>query len=154
MRGYLLTKTQVLYMPSTAAGAIVGAAGGGIIGGILGDFDIGVITGALIGSTVAVIASKDNNKTKALVFVCSLAAGIPVSEPAEKILNDITGYDISRLVSAILVSALFVPILLVLSNRENIKKGVKLVLHTVSDKLDLMIGALEKWRGKNDSSTL
>ncbi|MEX9972709.1 putative holin [Providencia rettgeri] len=93
-------------MPSTATGAIVGGAGGGVMGVFIGDINYGVITGAVIGATVAVIASKDNNRKKILLFVLSFLTGALITEPVDRILKEKLDYELGGTLTAILVSAL------------------------------------------------
>nr|WP_283812538.1 MULTISPECIES: putative holin [Providencia] len=136
-------------MPSTAAGAIVGAAGGGAIGLMTGSFDYGVITGAIIGATVAVIASKDNNKKKVLLFILSFLTGVLISESVERIIVAETGYEIGKTLTAILVSALFISLLLIIASSETLTKAIRWLPRLIENNFSVLMSTLtEKWRGK------
>lgn len=136
-------------MPSTATGAIVGGAGGGVMGLFIGDINYGVITGAVIGATVAVIASKDNNKKKFLLFVLSFITGALVTDPIDKLLREKFDYDLGGTLTAILVSALFISALLIIAKSESLTKAITWFPRLVEKNFTSVIDVLsEKWRGK------
>ncbi|HGN1708113.1 TPA: putative holin [Providencia rettgeri] len=133
-------------MPSTAAGAIVGAAGGGVMGVFIGDINYGVITGAVIGATVAVIASKDNNKKKILLFVLSFLTGALVTEPIDKILKEKLDYELGGTLTAILVSALFISALLIVARSETLTKALTWFPRLIEKNFTTIVDVLSKNR--------
>ncbi|MEQ4625178.1 putative holin [Providencia manganoxydans] len=136
-------------MPSTAAGAIVGAAGGGVMGVFIGDINYGVVTGAVIGATVAVIASKDNNKKKILLFILSFLTGALITEPVDRILKEKLDYELGGTLTAILVSALFISALLIIAKSETLTKALTWFPRLIEKNFTTIVGVLsEKWRDK------
>nr|WP_307773398.1 putative holin [Providencia stuartii] len=131
-------------MPSTATGAIVGGAGGGVMGIFIGDINYGVITGAVIGATVAVIASKDNNKKKLLLFILSFITGALVTEPIDQLIKQKLDYELGGTLTAILVSALFISALLIIAKSESLTKAIswfpKLIEKNFTTIIDVLSG--------------
>ncbi|MDR2226228.1 MAG: hypothetical protein LBE52_09600 [Providencia sp.] len=136
-------------MPSTATGAIVGGAGGGVMGIFIGDINYGVITGAVIGATVAVVASKDNNKKKLLLFVLSFVTGALVTESVDKLIKEKLDYELGGTLTAILVSSLLISALMIIARSETLTKAITWLPRLVDKNFSTIFDSLsEKWRGK------
>ncbi|HGN1708167.1 TPA: putative holin [Providencia rettgeri] len=135
-------------MPSTATGAIVGGAGGGVMGVFIGDINYGVITGAVIGATVAVIASKDNNRKKILLFVLSFLTGALITEPVDRILKEKLDYELGGTLTAILVSALFISALLIIAKSETLTKALTWLPRLIEKNFTTIVDVLSKRRDK------
>ncbi|MGG4606996.1 putative holin [Providencia stuartii] len=135
-------------MPSTATGAIVGGAGGGVMGVFIGDINYGVITGAVIGATVAVIASKDNNRKKILLFVLSFLTGALITEPVDRILKEKLDYELGGTLTAILVSALFISALLIVAKSETLTKALTWLPRLIEKNFTTIVDVLSKRRDK------
>lgn len=136
-------------MPSTATGAIVGGAGGGVMGIFIGDINYGVITGAVIGATVAVVASKDNNKKKLLLFVLSFVTGALVTESVDKLIKEKLDYELGGTLTAILVSSLLISALMIIARSETLTKAITWLPRLVDKNFSTIFDLLsEKWRGK------
>lgn len=136
-------------MPSTATGAIVGGAGGGVMGIFIGDINYGVITGAVIGATVAVVASKDNNKKKLLLFVLSFVTGALVTESVDRLIKEKLDYELGGTLTAILVSSLLISALMIIARSETLTKAITWLPRLVDKNFSTIFDSLsEKWRGK------
>lgn len=135
-------------MSSTATVITLGAAGGGAMGGILVGADYGVILGAVIGASASVIASKDNNRRKILHFIIALGAGILIARETSDFIAQVWSWDISPKITAIVVSALLIPVLLVFANRDNISKALRAVWLLVRENLSSAIQAVKDWHNR------
>ncbi|MCW2254062.1 zinc transporter ZupT [Providencia alcalifaciens] len=136
-------------MPHTVTASIaVGGAIGGSIGGTLFGADYGVVLGAIIGASVSVIASKDNNKRKILHFFLALGAGVLIAYPASELIAQIWAWNVSPKITAVVVSALLIPILIVVANRDNLLKLFSRIAASIDRNFSNIVQAIKDWRNK------
>ncbi|MEY0300803.1 putative holin [Providencia manganoxydans] len=136
---------------STSLGIPLGAAGGGAMGGLLVDADYGVVFGAIIGASASVIASKDNNRRKILHFILALGAGILIAKEASDVIAQIWNWDISPKITAIAISALLIPVLILMANKDNLKKLFSRIMTSVDKNFSTITQAIKDWRNKGGS---
>ncbi|WP_275076729.1 putative holin [Providencia rettgeri] len=84
--------------------------------------DYGVVLGAVIGASVSVIASKDNNRRKIFHFILALGAGILIAKEASEFIAQAWSWEISPKITAIIISALLIPVLVLAANKDNLRK--------------------------------
>lgn len=135
-------------MPSTLTGVAVSAAGGGAMGGVLLGADYGVILGAIIGASASVIASKDNNLQKVINFFLALGSGSLLAHPFSEMVQEFWQKDISPKITAIIVSALLIPILVLGANKDNLKKLFGRVGASIDKNFSSITQAIKDWRNK------
>ncbi|HHN8582430.1 putative holin [Providencia rettgeri] len=135
-------------MPSTLTGVAVSAAGGGAMGGVLLGADYGVVLGAIIGASVSVIASKDNNKRKILHFFLALGAGVLIAYPASELIAQIWAWNVSPKITAIAISALLIPVLIIVASRDNLLKLFSRIAASIDRNFSSIVQAIKDWRNK------
>lgn len=136
-------------MPHTVTASIaVGGAVGGSIGGMLFGADYGVVFGAIIGASASVIASKDNNKRKILHFILALGAGVLIAYPTSEFIFEMWQKSVSPKITAIVVSALLIPILVIVANRDNLLKLFSRIASSIDRNFSSIIQAIKDWRNK------
>ena len=118
------------------------------MGGILVGADYGVILGAVIGASASVIASKDNNRRKILHFIIALGAGILIARETSDFIAQVWSWDISPKITAIVISALLIPILIIVANKDNLIKLFSRILSSVDKNFSSVIQAIKDWRNK------
>ncbi|MEQ5070751.1 putative holin, partial [Providencia rettgeri] len=133
-------------MPSTLTGVAVSAAGGGAMGGVLLGADYGVVLGAIIGASVSVIASKDNNKRKILHFFLALGAGVLIAYPASELIAQIWAWNVSPKITAIAISALLIPVLIIVASRDNLLKLFSRIAASIDRNFSSIVQAIKDWR--------
>nr|WP_278979202.1 putative holin [Providencia alcalifaciens] len=136
---------------STSIGITLGAAGGGAMGGFLIGADYGVVLGAIIGASASVIASRDNNRRKILHFILALGAGILIAKEASDVISQIWSWDISPKIMAIVISALLIPVLVLVANRDNLKKLFSRTFTSIDKNFSSITQAIKDWRNKGGS---
>ncbi|HEC8323439.1 TPA: hypothetical protein RG501_RS06130 [Providencia rettgeri] len=136
---------------STSLGITLGAAGGGAMGGLLVGADYGVVLGAIIGASASVIASKDNNRRKILHFILALGAGILIAKEASDVIAQIWNWDISPKITAIAISALLIPILVLMANKDNLRKLFSRIMASIDKNFSTITQAIKDWRNKGGS---
>ncbi|WBA58417.1 putative holin [Providencia sp. 21OH12SH02B-Prov] len=136
---------------STSLGIAIGAAGGGAMGGILVGADYGVVLGAIIGASASVIASKDNNRRKILHFILALGAGILIAKEASDVIAQIWNWDISPKITAIAISALLIPVLVLMANKDNLRKLFSRIMASIDKNFSTITQAIKDWRNKGGS---
>ncbi|QZY63219.1 phage holin family protein [Providencia rettgeri] len=136
-------------MPHTVtAGIAVGGAVGGSLGGMLFGADYGVVLGAIIGASVSVIASKDNNKRKILHFFLALGAGVLIAYPASELIAQIWAWNVSPKITAIAISALLIPVLIIVASRDNFLKLFNRIAASIDRNFSSIVQAIKDWRKK------
>nr|ELR5038776.1 hypothetical protein [Providencia stuartii] len=136
---------------STSLGITLGAAGGGAMGGLLVGADYGVVLGAIIGASASVIASKDNNRRKILHFILALGAGILIAKEASDVIAQIWNWDISPKIMAIAISALLIPVLVLMANKDNLRKLFSRIMTSIDKNFSTITQAIKDWRNKGGS---
>lgn len=136
---------------STSLGITLGAAGGGAMGGLLVGADYGVVLGAIIGASASVIASKDNNRRKILHFILALGAGILIAKEASDVIAQIWNWDISPKITAIAISALLIPVLVLMANKDNLRKLFSRIMASIDKNFSTITQAIKDWRNKGGS---
>lgn len=136
---------------NTSLGIPLGAAGGGAMGGLLVGADYGVVFGAIIGASASVIASKDNNRRKILHFILAIGAGILIAKEASDVIAQIWNWDISPKITAIAISALLIPVLVLMANKDNLKKLFSRIMTSVDKNFSTITQAIKDWRNKGGS---
>lgn len=134
-------------MPSTL-GIAAGAASGGAMGGLLIGADYGVVLGAIIGASASVIASKDNNRRKIIHFFLALGAGILIAYPVSELIAQIWEWDVSPKITAIGISALLIPVLVLAANKDNITKLLSKVGASIDRNFSSVTQAIKDWKNK------
>lgn len=96
------------------------------------------------GATVAVIASKDNNKKKLLLFILSFITRALVTEPIDQLIKQKLDYELGGTLTVILVSALFISALLIIAKSESLTKAIswfsKLIEKNFTTIIDVLSG--------------
>ena len=133
---------------STSIGITLGAAGGGAMGGFLIGADYGVVLGAVIGASVSVIASKDNNRRKILHFILALGAGILIAKEASDLIAQVWQWEISPKITAIVISALLIPVLVLAANKDNLRKLFSRIAASIDRNFSSIVQAIKDWRNK------
>lgn len=136
---------------STSLGITLGAAGGGAMGGLLVGADYSVVLGAIIGASASVIASKDNNRRKILHFILALGAGILIAKEASDVIAQIWNWDISPKITAIAISALLIPVLVLMANKDNLRKLFSRIMTSIDKNFSTITQAIKDWRNKGGS---
>lgn len=133
---------------STSIGITLGAAGGGAMGGFLIGADYGVVLGAVIGASVSVIASKDNNRRKILHFILALGAGILIAKEASDFIAQVWQWEISPKITAIIISALLIPVLVLAANKDNLRKLFSRIAASIDRNFSSIVHTIKDWRNK------
>ena len=121
-------------MPSTVTGVAIGAASGGAIGGLLGGPDYGVMMGAVIGAAASVIASRDNNGRKIILFLLAFLCGVLIATPLSDLIMELWGVNVNPRIAAIITAAFAIPIILFASSRENMGKAARWLSELISSR--------------------
>lgn len=133
---------------STTTSIILGATGGGAVGGLLVGVDYGVILGAIIGASASVIASKDNNRRKIFHFILAFGAGVLIAKEASEFIAQVWKWDVSPKITAIAISALLIPILIIVANKDNLIKLFSRILLSIDKNFSSITQAIKDWRNK------
>ena len=134
-------------MPSTT-GVVIGAATGGALGGFFVGADYGVMLGSVIGAAASVIVSKDNNRRKIVHFFLALGAGMLIASSASELIEQVWKYNVSPKITAIVISALLIPVLYITADKDNLLKAARRVSGIVEKNFSALVDAVKSLRGK------